>query len=191
LLCDLEHFKMTLPSRDTIVRFTIRELKDLASELNINIASLTKRDDILKAVLIAAYPDWEPLPVSPDTDLVSPPLTSTEDVLEVGLATPTLPLQTSDFSLPTSALPFYPFSMPMHTMPAAASYPSCMPATYSQPGMPLMAPHMAMHMLPSTSVPPGFAPPPMSYAQFMPHMHPGYTGYGAPVQPSISDFDKW
>jgi hypothetical protein len=123
---------MTLPSRDAVLRYTVRELKDLAAELNINIASLTRRDDILKAVLIAAYPDWEPLPVLPDTDLVSPPPTSTEDVVDVGLATPRLPLQTSDFSLPTSALPFHPFSLPVHTIPAATSYPTCVPATYLQ-----------------------------------------------------------
>jgi hypothetical protein len=184
---------MSLPSKDAVLRFTIKELRDLAKELNINIASLSTRDDILEAVLTSAYADLESLPASPERNLRSPTLTSAEDVLDVGLATPTPRLQNSDFPLHTSALPFQPLSMPMHTMHAATSYPSCMPAMYFQPSMPLMAPHMK----PSTSIPPGFAPPPMSYAQAFQHMHPsfagyaGLTGYGAPVQPAISEFDKW
>jgi hypothetical protein len=52
---------------------------------------------------------------------------------------------------------------------------------------------MALHIMHSTSVPPGFAST-MSYAQVMPHMHHGFaglSGYAAPPQPAISDFDKW
>jgi hypothetical protein len=128
----------------------------------------------LTAVLTSVYADWEPLPVSPVRDLASPSLTSAEDVSQLRLGTPSLPLQI--------------MGMPLHTMQAASLCPSCTPATYFQPSMPLMA----SHLMPSTSVPPGF-PSPMSFAQPMPQMHPSfasYPRYAAPVHSAVSEFDK-
>jgi hypothetical protein len=165
---------MTLPSRDAVLRFTIQELKELAEDLKINIASITKRDDMLKAVLISAYADSEPLSVSPARDMVSPPLTSSEDVSQFRLATPGLPLQT--------------MGMPLHSMQAASLYPSCTSATYFQPSMPLMA----SHLMPSTSVPPGFRS--LWADKSLPLIKPSYAGfhsYGPPVHSAISEFDKW